>query len=203
MTKELNFNGKRFAHLSSGKLRDCLGYFKELTAGNMALYTSEGKLEAAIINNSRQGRFVVSAGTDSKGKDFFMHSTSSLTEKWLGIEDMKMAELSEVICNMKVTSAPPGARIGEPGFDPAHQESLWGSLPVSMKLMEYHGDGDPAFGGAADDRVVLTTGKVAERGLSVSDRPAMFSTVAEAHRFAQAIPNRRPGSILGLVPKWR
>lgn len=94
-------------------------------------------------------------------------------------------------------------RFGEPGFDPADHEKRWGCLPISMIIIEYFGDGDPAFGGSADDRPVLTTGKVADR-LAQREAPiAQFKTVAEAHDFALLVPNRRPSSILGVAPTWR
>lgn len=205
MSKKLTFNGKSFAHLSSTPETGCHGFFKELPAGNVALYKPEGKLEAAIINNKRQGRFVVTAGTDSSGRDFFMHSTSSLTDKWLGIEDMSLSDLDAAIGNMRLDSGTPirQPKIGEPGFDPLEQETQWATKPISMKLIEYCGDGDPAFGGYADDRVVLDSGRVSEKVPSVGDKSAEFQTVAQAHEFALSIPNRRPGSILGVAPKWR
>lgn len=205
MTKKLTFNGKSFAHLSSTPATGCHGFFKVLPAGNVALYKPDGKLEAAIINNKRQGRFVVTAGTDSSGRDFFMHSTSSLTEKWLGIEDMSLSDLDATIGNMRLDSGTPmpQPKIGETGFDTLAQEAQWATRPISMKLIEYCGDGDPAFGGSADDRVLLDTGRVSERMPSAGEKAAEFQTVAQAHEFALVIPNRRPGSILGLAPKWR
>lgn len=101
---------------------------------------------------------------------------------------------------MAQTSTP---RFGEPGFDPAAHEKKWGCLPISMIIIEYFGDGDPAFGGSADDRPVLTTGQVADRQVQKGAPIANFNTVAEAHEFAMLIPNRRPSAILGVAPTWR
>lgn len=97
----------------------------------------------------------------------------------------------------------PKPRIGDPDFDPIAQETTWKTLPKSMILIEYLGDGDPAFGGAADDRVVLENGRVADRLCAAGDTRAVFQTVAQAHATAANIPNRRTGSILGVAPVWR
>ena len=93
--------------------------------------------------------------------------------------------------------------LGSPEFDPVACESRWGSLPISMIVIEYHGDGDPAFGGQADDRVLLESGQIQGRLRTKSDVTAVFQTVAEAHHAAMKIPNLRPGSILGVAPSWR
>ena len=97
----------------------------------------------------------------------------------------------------------PTPRIGEAGFDPSPQEKRWGALPISMKLIEYWGQGDAAFGGSGDDRVVLANGQVAEKRTSAADSHAVFFSLQEAHVAALSIPNRRSGSILGVAPVWR
>lgn len=93
--------------------------------------------------------------------------------------------------------------IGSQDFDPVACETRWGSLPISMILIEFHGNGDPAFGGQADDRVLLESGQIQGRVCSKGDVTAVFTTVADAHQAALKIPNRRPGSILGVAPSWR
>lgn len=93
--------------------------------------------------------------------------------------------------------------IGDPGFDVLRQEQKWGVLPISLKLIEYWGQGDAAFGGSGDDRVVLTDGLVSGERSSSSDSHAVFSTLQDAHVAALSIPNRRPDSILGVAPIWR
>ena len=95
------------------------------------------------------------------------------------------------------------ACLGSPDFDPIACETRWGSLPLSMIVVEFHGNGDPAFGGQADDRVLLESGQISGRVCTKADVTAVFKTVAEAHQAAMKIPNRRPGSILGVAPTWR
>ena len=94
------------------------------------------------------------------------------------------------------------ASFGSPDFDPIVCETRWGSLPLSMIVIEFHGNGDPAFGGRADDRVLLESGQIQGRVCSKGDVTAVFKTVADAHHAAMKIPNRRPGSILGVAPTW-
>ena len=95
------------------------------------------------------------------------------------------------------------ACLGSPDFDLISCETRWGSLPLSMIVVEFHGNGDPAFGGQADDRVLLESGQISGRVCTKADVTAAFKTVADAHKAAMQIPNRRPGSILGVVPTWR
>lgn len=96
------------------------------------------------------------------------------------------------------------ASFGSPDFDPIVCETRWGSLPLSMIVIEFHGNGDPAFGGQADDRVLLESGQIQGRVCSKADaKTAVFKTVADAHQASMKIPNRRPGSILGVAPTWR
>lgn len=93
-------------------------------------------------------------------------------------------------------------RLGESGFDSQKYEASWGQKPRSMMMVEYCGDGDPAFGGSADDRIVLSSGMVAESRTSRSAPPAVYETVELAHQAALQIPNRRPNSVLGVLPNW-
>lgn len=77
----------------------------------------------------------------------------------------------------------------------------WGDcFPLSMKVIEFCGDGDPAFGGKADDRVLAADGRI---GVGAFAAPAVFPTIEAAHQAAIAIPNRRHGSSLGVLPVWR
>lgn len=89
--------------------------------------------------------------------------------------------------------------------DPAFVESAktrWrGQLPLRMTVLEYHGTGDPAFGGRADDRALGLDGLILPPH-STKQR-AIFNTIEEAHQAAKAIKNRRPDSILGVLPLWR
>lgn len=93
-------------------------------------------------------------------------------------------------------------RIDDPMFLPTVYECRWPKPPLSMTLLELFGDGDPAFGGPADDRPVLTSGFVREGSPWLEQNVAVFTTVAEAHAIAIKIPNRRCNSILTVVPSW-
>jgi hypothetical protein len=78
----------------------------------------------------------------------------------------------------------------------------WGECsPLSMKVIEFSGNGDPAFGGRADDRVLGADGLISDH--HQRQVPAVFPTIEAAHQAAIAIPNRRPGSCLGVLPVWR
>lgn len=90
---------------------------------------------------------------------------------------------------------------------PAKRTAEWkanGIRPLSLMVCEYLGDGDPAFGGHADDRVMGVDGNILPRACGPAQQePAVFLTVEEAHAAAQFVGNRRPGSKLGIVPRWR
>lgn len=89
--------------------------------------------------------------------------------------------------------------LGSPGYA-EKLKARWGSLPRSMIVAEYHGTGDPFFGGRADDRVLGPCGAILPPG---GGKAAVFATIEDAEVAAKAIPNRRPGSTLGVVPTWR
>jgi len=76
-----------------------------------------------------------------------------------------------------------------------------GLLPISMKVMEFFGTGDPFFGGTADDRVLGVNGEILPRGAEESDK-AVFRTIEMAHEAAKTINNRRPNSRLGVLPSF-
>lgn len=81
-------------------------------------------------------------------------------------------------------------------------KALWRAPPLDMEVIEFLGTGDPAFGGAADDRPLGREGRILARGHTQSDL-AVFKTIDEAHEAAKLIPNRRHGSLLGVLPRWR
>lgn len=83
--------------------------------------------------------------------------------------------------------------------------SKWrGAEPTSMTVIEYHGDGDPAFGGAADDRPLGPEGLILTRGEQLQGiKPRVFATLEAAHDAAKQVKNRRPNSILGVATSWR
>lgn len=89
--------------------------------------------------------------------------------------------------------------------NPAYVEQTkaqWGQrLPRRMGVMEFSGTGDPFYGGSADDRPLGIDGLILKPG---SNAPrSEFETIEQAHEAAKAIKNRRPNSILGVLPSWR
>jgi hypothetical protein len=95
MSKTLTFNGKTFASIKAKALGNCHGYYS-LKKNGVSLYKETRELEAFVVSDARQGRFVVSASNGS-GKPFYMHSACSTTEAWLGISGMKSQQLSDCI----------------------------------------------------------------------------------------------------------
>lgn len=88
--------------------------------------------------------------------------------------------------------------------DPAYVSRCkvsWTVKPVAVEVVEFYGQGDPAFGGNSDDRPLGTNGSIVDPRSSVS-AVAQFPDIDAAHNAAQTIPNRRPGSILGAIPIW-
>lgn len=64
------------------------------------LYKPSGELEAYIVNNPQQGRFVVTAST-THGVPRYLFSTCSVTEEWLnmtGVGPLREDELIAKIC---------------------------------------------------------------------------------------------------------
>lgn len=78
----------------------------------------------------------------------------------------------------------------------------WRVLPDHMKVMEFSGKGDPFFGGNACDLVLGKCGRILHEPTVDPDEGAVFATIEEAHEAAKRIPNRRVGSILGVLPVW-
>jgi hypothetical protein len=71
-----------------------------------------------------------------------------------------------------------------------------------MSVIEYFGDGDPFFGGNADDRMLLNDGSIQTGHPRRQAEPASFQTLEEAIEAARKVSNRRPNSILGVAPRW-
>lgn len=92
----LTFNNRRFAPLGSQPSDDAHGFYKLAAGRGVHLYKLNEELEAYIVDNARQGRFVVSA-SDRNGAPRYMFSTSSLTERWLGIEGASISATVELI----------------------------------------------------------------------------------------------------------
>lgn len=70
---------------------------------------------------------------------------------------------------------------------------------------EYFGDGDPMFGGAADDRTLGKDGRFLTRSHTWKDH-ATFATAAEAKSAGERAPNKREGGLIStgeeIVPDW-
>ena len=84
-----------------------------------------------------------------------------------------------------------------------HRKQIWGSnRPIDMLVIEYCGDGDPFFGGDADDRVLCTDGKFHKP--HQCNKAAIFTTIEQAHEAIKtASIFRRSNSIVGVLPRWR
>lgn len=97
----LEFNGLYFTKLGNALADGHTGFYQMNGSKGIHLYKPDGKLEAYIVNNSRQGQFVVSAATTPQG-NVYMHSTSSLTERWLEIDKISLLRLVNLIETMTV-----------------------------------------------------------------------------------------------------
>lgn len=89
--------------------------------------------------------------------------------------------------------------------NPAYIEQCktkWSCAPKEMHVIEFFGQGDPFFGGSADDRPLGKNGCILDRPCS-NNELATFTSIEEAHHAALSITNRRKGSVLGVVPRWR
>lgn len=75
--------------------------------------------------------------------------------------------------------------------------------PASIVVIEYCGDGDPAFGGNADDRALGPKGLILTKEQWWSATPAEFASLEAAHEACKGIQNRRDETILGIAPRWR
>lgn len=92
------FNGKQFAknddEFTSSLFTPggtCQGFYKR-TANGVRLYDMQRELTGFIVDNKHNERFIVSAGTNSEGRAFFMNGASSSLEQWLGVLNMSGSE---------------------------------------------------------------------------------------------------------------
>lgn len=67
-------------------------------------------------------------------------------------------------------------------------------------VMEFHGKGDPMFGGAADDRILGKNGFFLT-GVHSRDDYGTFGSETAALRAAEDAPNRRLKGLLLTLPK--
>lgn len=92
----LRFNDKLFAPLGGQVSADCIGFFKTNADRGVHLYQLNGELEAYMVSNPQQGHFIVSASMQYDVPRY-MHSTCSLTETWLGIENMGLTQEHDAV----------------------------------------------------------------------------------------------------------
>jgi hypothetical protein len=106
-SKVLVFNGLRFAVLNKSP-EACPGGMHGFYRANdkgIHLYDTDRKIQAYIVRNARQGHFVVTAFEQPDGKLRYMHSTCSLTEKWLAIDTPGYAATINLIENLRFDEA--------------------------------------------------------------------------------------------------
>lgn len=68
-----------------------------------------------------------------------------------------------------------------------------------FEVIEFFGDGDPYFGGEADDRILGKSGSFLV-GFYSLDQVAKFATEEEARHALEVAPNRRVGGKPAIVP---
>lgn len=136
----LTFNGLHFLPISS-RTEDApvppegiRGYYKHAARGTH-FYTREGVIEAYAPTNMRQGYFIVTAFQRPEGIHY-MYSSTLVTERFMGIENMGMSKQSDALRAMSFTPLNrmhhlPGVRM--PGAMPdAHQPSAENAIAAHM-----------------------------------------------------------------------
>ncbi|VZR15292.1 Uncharacterised protein [Escherichia coli] len=90
------FNERCFVQLGSELPAEASGFYQPNAGRGVHLYGRDGELAAYVVANACQGRFLVSASMQ-QGTPWYMHSTTSTTEQWLGIEGASCAAIAEMI----------------------------------------------------------------------------------------------------------
>ncbi len=107
-TSTLNFNRMAFAPLGSippaALPAQFSGYFVTQSNGHK-LFDRAGDLAACIVNCRRQGQFIVTAFRAPGHAERYMHSTTRLTERWLGIEDLRCLAIRDLIDEIRAETA--------------------------------------------------------------------------------------------------
>lgn len=97
--KPIDFNSKTFLP-RPGRGHQCpvggpapagVHGFYRVGDGRTHLYDHNGALAALVLHNHRQGHFVVTASIRN-GKPWYMFSTCSTTETWLGLDALRHSE---------------------------------------------------------------------------------------------------------------
>ncbi len=86
-----------------------------------------------------------------------------------------------------------------------HARKRWpaGREPKWFHIVEFYGDGDPFFGGTADDRPLGVSGRFLSKEESHLEESAVFFRLEEAVAAGRAASNIRPGSLIGLITHWQ
>lgn len=93
---ELKFAPRNSKLVSAGELLDFHGLYEQ-DANGIHLFKRDGTLDAYLVTNNRQGHFAVSASVIDGGKRRYMHSTSSLTDAWLGLDKLSYSKSIEAV----------------------------------------------------------------------------------------------------------
>lgn len=100
----LIFNDKAYAELGTPLLPACNGYFKKKGQEGVLLYKRNAELAAFIVDNKKQGRFIVNAHLTSEGPRY-MFAASEETEQWLGLDPLHNESLkTQAIADMAIVS---------------------------------------------------------------------------------------------------
>ncbi len=102
--KVLVFNELKFLPHGVAVTPGYHGTYRAITSRGFHLYKPSGELEAYIVNNPQQGRFVVTAST-THGVPRYMFSTCSLTEEWLNMTGTGLLREDELIAKIRFETA--------------------------------------------------------------------------------------------------
>lgn len=92
----LDINGRRFAHFDSQPVVEQSGYYREKPNG-ILFFDNDKEPFAFAVTNPKQGLFFVSCSRHGTGIRY-MHSTSSLDDRRLGIEGVGMSAQRDLVC---------------------------------------------------------------------------------------------------------
>jgi hypothetical protein len=98
--KVLVFNDLKFLPRGVAVTPGYHGTYSANASRGFHLYKPSGQLEAYIVNNPQQGRFVVTASI-TRGVPRYMFSTCSLTEEWLNMTGMGLLLVDELVAKIR------------------------------------------------------------------------------------------------------
>lgn len=98
----LMFNGKKFARTSTAFVSSlfdptgtCVGFFR-LQGNGVLLMDHQENPVAYIVNHQYRERFIVTAFKDPTGRTAYMHGTTSVTDRFLGLDQLSYSQKGEV-----------------------------------------------------------------------------------------------------------